>query len=81
MDVTIEISLYPLKNRYINTIEAFIESLKKQGLNPQVNALSTQISGDIDVVLPGVRASIKECYTKEQQAILVMKLLNGNLLP
>lgn len=82
MEVTIEVSMYPLKDDYIPSIESFIERVKKvEGITVNVNTLSTQLFGPYDLVMETVQREIKNSYNKEHQAIFVMKVLKGNLKP
>jgi uncharacterized protein YqgV (UPF0045/DUF77 family) len=78
MQVSVEISLYPLANDFEPIILDFIEKLKDNSLEVQTNGMSTQIFGDIDVILQKISEAMKEIYAKNR-AILVMKMGKGTL--
>ncbi|PKQ68567.1 YkoF family thiamine/hydroxymethylpyrimidine-binding protein [Raineya orbicola] len=78
MQVSVEISLYPLTNDFEPIILDFIEKLKDNSLEVQTNGMSTQIFGDIDVILQKISEAMKEIYAKNR-AILVMKMGKGTL--
>ena len=82
MNVTIEVSMYPLQDGYLDVIQNFIDRVKaNEKLEVIVNTLSTQIFGLYDEVMETVQREIKKSYEKESQAIFVMKVLRGNLSP
>jgi uncharacterized protein YqgV (UPF0045/DUF77 family) len=78
MHVAIELSLYPLTNEFIPPIVDFIERLKAHpDLSVVTNSMSTQVSGDYDVVFDALRAEIRASLAAPQRAALVMKVLGG----
>lgn len=79
MQVTAELSLYPLHEGYEQIVWDFIKDLQENtALEVQTNGMSTQVFGDIDVLLPCVSKAIKQVY-QTHKAILVMKLGKGTL--
>lgn len=79
MQVTAELSLYPLCNDYEEIVWNFIKDLQKNtALEVQTNGMSTQVFGDINVLMPSVSEAIKRVY-ETKKAILVMKLGKGTL--
>lgn len=47
MTVAAQISLYPLRQEHLGpAIDAFREALEREGLAPEVGAMSTFVSGD-----------------------------------
>ena len=79
MQVTAELSLYPLHNEYEESVWDFIKDLRENtALEVQTNGMSTQVFGDIDVLMPCISKAIKQVYEKNK-AILVMKLGKGTL--
>lgn len=79
MQVTAELSLYPLSEEYVQIVWDFIAELKQNpDLEVITNGMSTQIFGDIDLVMPLITEAMKKLY-ESQQAILVMKLGRGTL--
>ncbi|MFN3316588.1 MAG: thiamine-binding protein [Raineya sp.] len=79
MQITAELSLYPLHSQYEQSVWDFIEDLRANpALEVQTNGMSTQVFGEIDAVMPCVTAAIKKVYAT-QKAILVMKIGKGTL--
>ena len=77
MQIAIEISMYPFRPDYEQPILDFIARLKGQaGLRVEVNAMSTQVFGAFDTVMPQVQAAIKQAFTEEQVTVMVMKVLH-----
>lgn len=81
LDLTLDVSLYPLRDAYLPAIEAFIGSLKKDPqLKVEVNPLSTQISGSSARVFPLLQSAVEEHFPNLPQGVLVVKILKGRLL-
>jgi len=80
MQVTLEISMYPLSADYEEQVLKFIDYLKQnKDFEIQVNAMSTQVTGQFDVVFKHVQDSIKKVYENEVKASFVVKVLHGGL--
>jgi uncharacterized protein YqgV (UPF0045/DUF77 family) len=78
MRIAVDISLYPLAEDYVPPIKQFIEALAAHpGLSFEYNALSTQVSGDIDAVFGALRAEIGQTFAGPKRAVFVMKMLGG----
>lgn len=78
MHVAVEMSLYPLTGDFIPPILEFIERLKAHpGLDVVTNSMSTQVSGDYDLVFDALRAELRASFAGPQRAVLVMKVLGG----
>jgi uncharacterized protein YqgV (UPF0045/DUF77 family) len=82
MDISVEISRYPLKDEYIPPILDFIDRLKDHsGLKVISNTMSTQIYGDYDVVFDILHEEIKRSFETYGRAIFVCKFIEGDLSP
>jgi len=80
MKVTLEISIYPLREDYEEQVLKFIDYLKqKDDLEVKVNAMSTQVSGEFDSTFKQVQDSIKKVYENGVKASFVVKVLHGAL--
>jgi len=78
MRVAVDISLYPLHDGYIPPIKGFIEALLTYpDLRVERNAMSTQVSGDIDAVFAALRTEIGRTFEAEHRSAVVMKMLGG----
>lgn len=81
MQITVEISKYPLKEEYVKPIKSFIDRLiTTPGITVKTNDLSTQIAGDYDVVMDLLKVEIRKSYEQFGKSIFVMKVLLGNLI-
>lgn len=78
MHVAIELSLYPLTDRFIPPILGFIERLNAYpGLDVVTNSMSTQVSGEFDTVFAALRTEIAASLGGRERAVFVMKVLGG----
>lgn len=81
MEVTVEISKYPLKDEYVKPIKNFIDRINTvDGITVKTNATSTQIAGEYDLVMNLLTQEIKSSYEQFGKSIFVMKVLLGNLI-
>jgi uncharacterized protein YqgV (UPF0045/DUF77 family) len=81
MITTVEISNYPLNADYEPPILDFINRLKEvEGLKIQVNATSTHIGGEYNLVMETLQQEIRTSFERYGKMIFVMKVLNGDLL-
>ncbi|NRB50103.1 MAG: thiamine-binding protein [Saprospiraceae bacterium] len=77
MKAAVDISMYPLDADYETPILDFIARLNQhEGLSIQTNALSTQISGDYDLIMQVLTREIKTSFLEEGTQIMVLKILN-----
>lgn len=82
MEISVEISMYPLTDNYLPYIKSFIERLQStQGLSVVGNTISTQIFGDYDLVMDTVKKEIKHSWDEFGRCIFVCKFLGRNLDP
>ncbi len=83
MELSVEISKYPLADDYIPAIKAFIERLQGiDGLTVVCNTMSTQVFGDYDLVMTTLSAEMKRSYETHGKGIFVYKFIPGvNLDP
>jgi uncharacterized protein YqgV (UPF0045/DUF77 family) len=79
MNVTVELSLYPLTEEYEIVVLEFIENLKKHPITVETNGLSTQVFGEYELVMNKILPEeIKKVFL-ERKAVVVMKLAQGIL--
>ncbi|TKB46314.1 hypothetical protein [Thalassotalea mangrovi] len=80
MQVSIEISLYPLAEQtYKSQIWGFIDNLKAiDGLAVVTNGMSTQVFGDYDLATSTVMAEIKKVHQALGAAVFVCKFIAGD---
>ncbi len=76
MQIGVEISLYPLNADYIPPIRDFIARLNTEPrLRIVTNAMSTQLFGEYDVVLPLLQSEMRRTFGENAKAVFVMKVL------
>ena len=79
MQVSVDISLYPLHQNYIPQIDAFILLLNQEP-NVQVvtNALSTQLYGEYETVMGLLARAMGEHIAIHDDSVFSIKVLNGD---
>jgi uncharacterized protein YqgV (UPF0045/DUF77 family) len=77
MNIGVEISLYPLNADYIPPIKDFIERLNAAApaLRIVTNAMSTQVFGDYDALMPVLLRELRQTFLHNDKAVFVMKVL------
>ena len=82
MQVSVEISLYPLDQNYIPPIQEFIDRLNTYTeLKVVENTMSTQVYGEYAKVLEILNNEMQRTHQHTPKAAFVMKVLNGDLSP
>ncbi|KID54901.1 hypothetical protein JF50_23970 [Pseudoalteromonas luteoviolacea] len=82
MQLSVEISKYPLHSDYIPFIKSFIERLNKHdGLTVVTNTMSTQVFGEFDVVMSVIQAEMKASFEQFGKSVFVCKFISGDLSP
>ena len=78
MHIAVDVSLYPLDEGYIPPIKEFIARLAaRRGLQVVTNAMSTQVSGELAVVLPALQEEMAATFGASHRSVFVMKVLGG----
>ncbi|MEW6989860.1 hypothetical protein AADZ91_04135 [Colwelliaceae bacterium 6441] len=80
MEISIEISLYPLaEEQFKSEIWAFIKKLRNvEGLQVITNGMSTQVFGEYDLAVSKVMAEIKQVHQTLDAAVFICKFIGGN---
>lgn len=78
MNISVELTLSPLQDRFEAPIIDFIKKLRDSGLTVLENPLSTQIYGEYDVVLPLLQKEIKAAFTNMDNGMLYMKIVKSD---
>lgn len=80
MNISIEISLYPLAQEKFKTdIWAFIHKLHAiDGLTVVTNGMSTQVFGDYDLAVKHVMEEVKLVHQTIDSAVFVCKFISGD---
>lgn len=79
MEISIEISKYPLRESYLDGVDDFLERLHAHpNIKVQVNPLSTQVFGDSELLFPILQKEIIKSF-ESGQSPFVLKVLKGDL--
>ena len=79
MQLTAELSLYPLSEDYITIVLAFIDRLEQcEELTIRRNAMSTQISGEATQVMQVIQAALTKSFEEFGKQVLTAKFIPGD---
>ena len=82
MEISVEISKYPLADDYIPAIKSFIDRLNQvEGLTIVTNTISTQVFGDYDLVMDTLKEEMRLSWEQFGKSIFVCKFIGTNLDP
>lgn len=82
MQLSVEISKYPLADDYITPIKGFIEQLNQYpDIKVLTNTMSTQLFGEYDTVMQALQACIKWSFERYGKVVFVVKFIHGDLRP
>ncbi len=80
MRITAEISLYPLHDNHIPTVQSFIRVIREMpGLDLTVNQMSTQLTGELRDVSCAIENALEHSFRGGRPQALVAKYLNADL--
>lgn len=75
MNVSVDISMYPLHKDFEKPIIAFIKKLRDSKFHTEENGLSTQIFGEYLEVMQFVNANIHEVLLQEENCVFALKIV------
>jgi uncharacterized protein YqgV (UPF0045/DUF77 family) len=79
MEISVDISLYPLQEGYEKPILAFIDALEaEKNVHVVRNELSTQIHGDYTTIMRLLEKEILSVFHEIPHSIFVIKLVGNN---
>ena len=79
MQISIEISLYPLRENFISPIENFISRLKKyDSIEVRTNNMSTQLFGEFDDLIKILKVEMEKTFKNETNSAFNLKIVNGD---
>ena len=80
MQISVDVSLYPLQQEYIPVIIDFIHRVQEyEGIDIVRNDLSTQLFGDYDRVMEVLSKELKHSWEEHGRAVLVAKFIRGDV--
>ena len=79
MEISVDISMYPLQKDFEAPILAFIEMLEVEECVEVVrNELSTQVHGDYKVIMALLEKEMFSVFTEIPDSIFVLKFVGNN---
>ena len=79
MEISVDISMYPLQSEYEAPISAFIEKLKQEPtVKVSCNELSTQLHGDYRIIMKMLEDEIYSVFKEIPDSIFVLKFVGHN---
>ena len=79
MNISVEISYYPLNQEYVPPIREFIDRLHTHnGLIIKTNGMSTQVLGEYNTVMDSLKTEIGRSF-ESPHSVFVMKIINADL--
>jgi uncharacterized protein YqgV (UPF0045/DUF77 family) len=79
MNISVEISYYPLQEEFIPPIKDFIERMNRYTeLQCVTNGMSTQVFGSYDNVMTAITSEIKQSF-ELPHSVFVLKIVNNDL--
>ena len=79
MEISVDISMYPLQKEFEAPILAFISELEKeQSVEVVRNELSTQVHGDYKVIMALLEKEMFSVFTEIPDSIFVIKFVGNN---
>lgn len=79
MEISVDISMYPLQREFEAPILAFIAMLEKEERVEVVrNELSTQVHGEYKVIMALLEQEMFSVFTEIPDSIFVMKFVGNN---
>ncbi len=82
MQISLEISMYPLKTEYAKPILAFIDQiLAEDELTVVRNNLSTHIFGDYQRIMRLMTEEIGVAFQTYPETVFILKIVGKNLAP
>ena len=79
MEISVDISMYPLQKEYEAPISAFIEKMKQEpNIKVSCNELSTQLHGDYRTIMKLLEEEIYAVFNEIPDSIFVLKFVGHN---
>jgi len=79
MEISVDISMYPLQKEYEAPISAFIERLTTEpSVAVSCNELSTQLHGDYRIIMKLLEEEIYSVFKEIPDSIFVLKFVGHN---
>jgi len=81
MEISVDISMYPLQEEFRKPILAFINAIENEtSIDVVKNDLSTQIHGDYNIIMKLLEKEMFSVFTQIPDSIFVLKFVGNNRL-
>ena len=81
MEISVDISMYPLQEEFRKPILAFINAIENENsIDVVKNDLSTQIHGDYKIIMQLLEKEMFSVFTEIPHSIFVLKFVGNNRL-
>ena len=78
MKISVEVSLYPLADGYLDIIKATVERLAQANdIQVKTNSMSTQLTGEFASIMSVLQSEILQTFQTTDKAVFVCKFLNS----
>ena len=78
MKISVEVSLYPLADGYLDIIKATVERLSEaEEIAVKTNSMSTQLTGKFESIMKVLQSEILQTFQNTDKAVFVCKFLNS----
>ena len=82
MQLSVELSFYPLKDDYKEPILSFINLIKQEpNIKVISNRISTQIFGEYNEVMAALSRMMRDSFDRYGTAVFVAKFINSDRRP
>ena len=82
MNISIELSLYPLDDQFLSIIQDIVKRLNDdQRVECFTNTMSTQIFGEMDNAMSVLKEIVSYSFQQYGKQVFVAKILNSDVRP
>ena len=79
MQISIEISYYPLNENFVSPIDNFISCLKMyDSIEVRSNNMSTQLFGEFDDQIKILKVEMEKTFKNQKNSVFNLKIVNGD---
>ena len=80
MKISVDVSLYPLREEFIPAIVDFIHQVENHpGIEVLRNRMSTQLFGECEAVMAVLAAELQRSWETHGKSVLVAKFIPGDV--
>ena len=78
MNISVDISMYPLHKDFEKPIITFIKALRNSSFHIKENGLSTQIFGPFQEVMTFINSNIHSSLLNEKNCVFILKIVTDD---